>query len=153
MNVFCGKLLFVFCMTQSVPPSPKEGKRSVVNSSQSSTSRLLIESRQIRKRRKPCATPATRHLRARRHLGGKPATRFLIADLPIRNGSKPSALNKISVSNRQKKGIFQRPVTYNLKPATCVSNPCPHFGGATTQSETDKGPNSNSQELKTNVTL
>ena len=139
MNVFSGKLLFVFCMTQSVPPSPKEGKRSVVNSSQSGTSRLLIESRQIRKRRKPCATPATCHLRARRILGGKPATRILIAVLPIKIRRNSCAFNRISVSNRQKRGIFLRPATHNPKPATCLPNPCPpHFGGATTQSKTDK---------------
>src|SRR6185437_1229596 len=123
MNVFYGKLLFVLCMTQFVPS--KAGKRSVVNSSQSGTSRLLIESRQIRKRHKPCATPATCHLRARRHLGGKPATRILIAVLPIRIRRNSCALNRISVSNRQKRGIFLRPVTHNPKSATCLPNPCP----------------------------
>src|SRR5690348_14838133 len=138
MNVFYGKLTFVFCMTQFVPP-PGEGKRRFTDSSQFGTSHLLIDSRPIRRCRNPRGAPPICHSRARRHLGGNLITGFLIADLPIRNGAKPSALNKISVSNRQKTGIFLRPATYNPKPATRLSNPCPpHFGGATTQSETDK---------------
>src|SRR6185437_16286755 len=40
------------------------------------------------------------------------------------------------ISNRQKKGTFLKPATHNLKPATCLPNPCPpHFGGATAQSK------------------
>jgi|SRR5690348_7465408 len=139
MNVSYGKLASVFCMTQFVRPRPREGKRSLTDSSQFGTN-LLIDSRPVRRRGDPRrgAFPIC-HSRARRHLGGKRITRFLIADLPIRNSAKPSALNKISVSNRQKTGIFLRPATYNPKPATRLSNPCPpHFGGATTQSETDK---------------
>src|SRR6185312_8021409 len=50
--------------------------------------------------------------------------RILIADLPIRIRCKSFHLNKISVSNRQKTANFLRSATYNLKPATYLSNPC-----------------------------
>jgi hypothetical protein len=43
--------------------------------------------------------------------------RILIASLPIRNARKPSALNRISISNRQKKGIFR--TTRHLQYETC----------------------------------
>src|SRR5690348_12113471 len=139
MNIFYGKLALVFCMTQFVPPPPGEGKRRLTDSSQFGTNHLPIDSRPTTRRGDSRGAPPICHPRARRHLGGKRITRFLIADLPIRNSAKPCALNKISVSNRQKTGIFLRPATYNPKPATRLSNPCPpHFGGATTQSETDK---------------
>jgi|SRR6185437_14410072 len=38
---------------------------------------------------------------------------FLIADLPIRNARNPSTINKNSVSNRQKNGLF---LTARLRP-------------------------------------
>src|SRR5690242_4672611 len=47
---------------------------------------------------------------------------FLIASLPIRIACNSNPLNKKSISNRQKKGIFQLPVTYNPIPASCRSN-------------------------------
>src|SRR6185437_13092878 len=68
-------------------------------------------------------------------------TRFLIADLPIRNARNPSTLNKISISNRQKNGIFLEPNTRHLNPKTCISNPCPPASWR-----------GNSQELKTDAT-
>jgi len=58
---------------------------------------------------------------------------ILIADLPIRNARKSSALNKMSVSNRQKKRIFRKSDARQPKPRTGRSN-------------------RNSQELKTDVT-
>ena len=64
----------------------------------------------------------------------QPVTHFLIASLAIRNGRKFCAPNKNPVSNRLKNGIFQPPVTYNLKPATFL-------------------PDRNCKELKTDVTL
>jgi len=51
-----------------------------------------------------------------------PITRILIASLPIKIRRNPNALNKNSISNRPKTGVFQPPVTNNLKPATYVSN-------------------------------
>lgn len=51
-----------------------------------------------------------------------PITRILIASLPIRIRRNPNALNKNSISNRPKMGVFQPPVTNNLQPATYVSN-------------------------------
>ena len=88
-------------------------------------------------------TPISRHLKSTTGLFD--AAGFLIDNLAIRNADKPNALNKKSVSNRPKRGIFltaafsraahnPNPATYNLKPITCRSN-------------------RNSQELKTNVTL
>jgi len=75
--------------------------------------------------------PITCHLKPTTGLPA--AAGFLIADLPIRNSRKSNALNKISVSNRQKKGIFLRsaftraahnpnPAIYNLNPVACFSN-------------------------------
>ena len=48
--------------------------------------------------------------------------RILIAGLPIRNRSNPNALNKNPISNRPKKTVFREPATYNLEPATYLSN-------------------------------
>ena len=70
-----------------------------------------------------------------------PLTPFLIANLPIRNRRNFCALNKNSVSNRQKNGIFLEPNTRHLNPKTCISNPCPPASWR-----------GNSQELKINVT-
>jgi hypothetical protein len=63
--------------------------------------------------------PATHYLKPKTCLC--PA-RILIADLPIRNRPNPCALNTNCISNRQKKGIFSKPVTHNLKPAAYLSN-------------------------------
>jgi len=48
---------------------------------------------------------------------------ILIADLPIRNARKSSALNKSSVSNRQKRAFFDHlpPTTRNLPPAFLIA--------------------------------
>ena len=63
-----------------------------------------------------------------------PLTHFLIANLPIRNRRNPSTINKISISNRQKNGIF------------------PSLQSLTSRLEHPET-NRNSQELKTDVTL
>ena len=52
-NVFCGKLPSVFCMTHSVPPMKSQGMESSACPPQSrTTSRVLIDTLPIRKRRK-----------------------------------------------------------------------------------------------------
>ena len=51
-----------------------------------------------------------------------PITHFLIDRTAIRNADNSIGLNRNSVSNRPKKGIFRALVTYNLTPATCLPN-------------------------------
>ncbi|HKV46841.1 MAG TPA: hypothetical protein VJN69_02030 [Candidatus Acidoferrales bacterium] len=76
MTVFCGKLPSVFCVAQSVHSSWKPSHLG-----------LLTQ------------VPLVSH-----HPSG--ITLFLIASLPIRNVRNLNGLNKISISNRQKTGIF-----------------------------------------------
>jgi len=51
-TVFCGKLVFVFCMTQSVPPPLSRWVESLARSLRASSGHVLIDTPAIRKCRK-----------------------------------------------------------------------------------------------------
>ncbi len=152
MNVFCGKLRFVFCMTQFVPPAAKPGNISLTDS-QFGASRLSIDADPVRDRRKcsflnrsepvchgrlpVVAKSSARYARFRfvhepRIQNCK--SQILIDSAAIRIRRKPRRFNKISISNRQRSAGFREPDVRHLRPETWFSN-------------------RNSKELKTHATL